>query len=61
MERDPKYVAAYHQLGRAYGKANMTTEAKLTYRQGIELAAEANDMHEKREMEDELEELEDEW
>jgi len=61
IQRDPKYVAAYHQLGRLYNKANKTAEAKLTYRQGIELAAETNDVHEKMEMEEELEEIEDEW
>ncbi len=61
MERDPKYVAAYHQLGRIYCRVNKTAEAKLIYRQGIELAAEINERHEKTEMEEELEEIEDEW
>ena len=61
IQRDPKYVAAYHQLGRIYCKANNTAEAKKIYRQGIELAAETNDLHEKMEMEEELEEIEDEW
>ncbi len=61
IRRDPKYIAAYHQLGRIYCRMNKTADAKLVYRQGIELAAEANDVHEKTEMEEELEEIEDEW
>ena len=61
LRRDARYVAAYHQLGRLYSKANNTAGAKQIYRQGIELAAEVNDLHEKTEMEEELEEIEDEW
>ena len=61
IQRDPKYLAAYHQLGRLYCKVNNTIEAKKIYRQGIELAAETSDIHEKTEMEEELEEIEDEW
>jgi Tfp pilus assembly protein PilF len=61
IQRDPKYVAAYHQLGQIYCKVNKTAEAKKIFRQGIELAVETNDLHEKREMEEELEEIEDEW
>ena len=61
IQRDPKYLAAYHQLGRLYCKVNNTIEAKKIYRQGIELATETNDIHAKTEMEEELEEIEDEW
>ncbi len=61
IQRDPKYIAAYHQLGQCYCKVNNTAEAKKTYRQGIELATEANDIHAKTEMEEELEDIEDEW
>ncbi len=61
IRRDPKYLAAYHQLGRLYCKVNNTLEAKKIYRQGIELAAATNDLHAKTEMEEELEEIEDEW
>ena len=61
LKRDARYVAAYHQLGRLYSKTNNTAGAKKIYRQGIELATETNDLHEKTEMEEELEEIEDEW
>ena len=61
LKRDPKYVAAYHQLGQLYSKINKTREAKRYYRKGIEAAEEANDAHAKREMEEALEEIEDEW
>ncbi len=61
IHRDPKYLAAYHQLGQLYCKVNSTAKAKIIYRQGIELALEANDIHAKTEMEEELEEIEDEW
>jgi Tfp pilus assembly protein PilF len=61
IQRDPKYIAAYHQLGQFYCKANNTAEAKKIYRQGIERATEANDNHAKAEMEEELEDIEDEW
>jgi len=61
IQRDPKYIAAYHQLGRFYCKVNNTAEAKKIYRRGIGLATEANDIHAKKEMEEELEDIEDEW
>ena len=61
VQRDPKYVAAYQQLGQLYAKMNKTREAKRYYRRGIEAAEETNDMHAKREMEEALEEIEDEW
>ena len=44
IQRDPKYLAAYHQLGRLYCKVNNTAEAKKIYRQGIELAV-RNERH----------------
>jgi len=61
LQRDPKYIAAYQQLGQIYGKLNKTRDAKRFYRKGIEVAVEANDIHAKQEMEEELEEIEDEW
>ncbi|HTR80719.1 MAG TPA: tetratricopeptide repeat protein [Bacteroidota bacterium] len=61
IRRDPNYIAAYRQLGQLYAKMNKTREAKKYYRKGIELAEETNDSHAKREMEEELEEIEDEW
>ena len=44
-----------------YCKVNSTAKAKTIYRQGIELAVETNDIHAKTEMEEELEDIEDEW
>lgn len=61
IESDPKYLAAYHQLGQIYGTLNRTKEAKKTYRAGIDLAQELGEMKEGKEMSEELEELEDEW
>ena len=61
IQKDPKYVAAYQQLGQIFYKLNKTREAKRYYRKGIEVAEEANDIHAKQEMEEELEEIEDEW
>ncbi len=61
IKRDPKYIPAYHQLGKVYSKQNQTQDAKAIYRRGIEAAAAADDLHEKQEMNEELEELEDEW
>lgn len=61
MSRDPKYLAAYHQLGQIYGKLNRTQEAKKVYRKGIDLAQELGEEKEGKEMREELEELEDEW
>ncbi|MDE3056881.1 MAG: tetratricopeptide repeat protein [Bacteroidota bacterium] len=65
--RDPKYVPAFHQLGRIYTRHNRTQEAKAIYRRGIEAAVFSGELSqgdfqlEKKEMEEELEELEDEW
>jgi Tfp pilus assembly protein PilF len=61
IKRDPGYVAAYRQLGQVYLKLNRTKEAKKFYRKGIDLAEKANDIHAKKEMQEELEDIEDEW
>ena len=61
IQRDPKYLAAYHQLGRLYCKVNNTAKAKKIFGRGIELAIETSDIHAKTEMEEELDEIEDEW
>jgi Tfp pilus assembly protein PilF len=61
ISTDPKYLAAYHQLGQIYGKLNRTQEAKKVYRKGIDLAQELGEEKEGKEMREELEELEDEW
>jgi predicted Zn-dependent protease len=61
IERDPKYLAAYQQLGQQLGKLNKTQEAKKVYRAGIDLAAEVHDEKTEKELREELEDLEDEW
>lgn len=61
ISTDPKYLAAYHQLGQIYGRLNRTAEAKKVYRKGIDLAQELGEEKEGKEMREELEELEDEW
>ena len=61
MRRDASYIPAYHLLGQIYAKLNRTQEAKNIYRMGIEAADAAGDLHARREMTEELEELEDEW
>ncbi len=61
LRRDPKYIAGFQQLGQIYHALNKTREAKRYLRKGIEIATAANDIHAKQEMEEELEEIEDEW
>jgi len=61
VRRDPAYFAAYRQLGQIHLKLNQTKSAKEYYRVGIELAEKAGDLHSKKEMEEELEDIEDEW
>ena len=61
IQKDPKYLAAFHQLGQILGKLNRTQEAKKIYREGIDLAQELGEVKEAKEMSEELEELEDEW
>lgn len=61
IERNAKYIPAYHQLGKIYSRQNQSQEAKTIYRRGIETATSPDDFHERKEMEEELEELEDEW
>ena len=61
IERDQNYLPAYHQLAQIYARLNRTSEAKTTYRKGIEIAEMIGDSHAKKEMTEELEEIEDEW
>ena len=61
LNRDAKYLPAYHQLGQVLGKMNKTQEAKKIYRIGVDLAVSQNDEKTAKEMREELEELEDEW
>ncbi len=61
IQRDEKYIPAYHQLGILCGKLNQTPEAKKAYRSGIDQAVAQGETKEEKEMREELEELEDEW
>ena len=61
VSRDPNYIAGFHQLGKMLTKMNRTQEAKNIYRLGIDLATKQNNLLEKNELIEELEEIEDEW
>ena len=61
LVHDASYVAAYRLLGKIHAGLNKTKEAKEYYRKGIELAEKLNDTHVREEMEEELEDIEDEW
>jgi tetratricopeptide (TPR) repeat protein len=61
IDRDATYLPAYHQLGQICVRLNRTEEAKQIFKKGIELAQVTGDTHAKKEMTEELEELEDEW
>ncbi|HTX17721.1 MAG TPA: hypothetical protein VMG34_03590 [Bacteroidota bacterium] len=61
LEHDQSYIAAYRLLGKIHAGLNRTKEAKEFYRKGIELAEKMNDAHAREEMEEELEDIEDEW
>lgn len=61
IQRDPKYLPAYHQLALILCKLNRTQEGKKIYRKGIDLAQELGEEKEAKEMREELEEIEDEW
>jgi Tfp pilus assembly protein PilF len=45
ISRDPNYVAAYFQQGRAYEQLGDEDKARASYRNGIEAAKRAGDAH----------------
>lgn len=45
IERDPAYVPAYYQAGRAFEQAGDLDSARDCYRRGIEAARRAGDLH----------------
>jgi len=55
---DPNYIPAYLQYGQMKVGQNNPAEAKVLYRQGIEIAKKAGDKHAASEMEEFLNELE---
>lgn len=58
IHRDPAYIPAYQQLGYAYEKLGRRADAAETFRRGIEVAAQQNDLHARSEMQEALDELE---
>lgn len=58
LQRDPKYVPAYQQLGYAYQKLERRDDAIEIFKRGIQAAAEQGDLHARSEMQDALDELE---
>jgi Tfp pilus assembly protein PilF len=58
ISRDPRYVAAYHQLGRLLAQTGRIDDARETYRRGIELASTSGDQRSRSEMQEALEMLE---
>lgn len=55
---DPNYIAAYHQLGLLYSRANMKDAAAKILEQGIRVAEQIGDSHARAEMEDAIDALE---
>jgi Flp pilus assembly protein TadD len=55
IARDPEYVAAYHQLGRALARIGSADEARVAYRKGVDVAIAANDQRARSEMQEALE------
>ena len=45
QEFDEKYVGLYYHLGKLYEKMQRTSDAILTYNQGIKIAQAAGDRH----------------
>ena len=57
LERDPKYVAAYQQLGIILAGLGHREEATEVLRKGISVAKEQGDLHARSEMQQSLDEL----
>ncbi len=58
LQRDPKYIPAYQQLGYAYQKLERRDDAIEIFKRGIQVATEQGDLHARSEMQDALDELE---
>jgi tetratricopeptide (TPR) repeat protein len=57
VERDAGYVVAYYHLGRLLARAGQTTEARATYRTGLDYAAKAGDRRTRDEIQEALDSL----
>lgn len=58
INRDPNYVGVYYHLGEQYFLQNKNKEALATYKQGIKVAENQNDLHAKSELQAALQSLE---
>jgi tetratricopeptide (TPR) repeat protein len=58
IARDPAYVAAYYQLGRMLARLGQIEDARIAYRQGLDIAAAAGDQKTRNEIQDALDMLE---
>lgn len=54
LQRDPKYIPAYQQLGYAYQKLDRRDDARAILERGIRAATEQGDLHARSEMQDAL-------
>ncbi len=57
LQRDPKYIPAYQQLGYAYQKLDRRDDARAILERGIRAATEQGDLHARSEMQDALDQL----
>jgi len=55
---DPGYLGVYYHLGKLYNEIGENKKAYETYKKGIQVAVEQNDLHTKSELETALLELE---
>ena len=58
LKTDPAYIAGYMQYAQLKANKNELAQAKQLYKEGIQKAKEAGDLHSAREMEEFLDELE---
>lgn len=51
LDNEPNYVGVYYHLAKLYTEFNENKKALETYKEGIKIAAEANNQHSKSELE----------
>lgn len=57
-QRNPEYLPTYYQLGAVYEELDRTEDAVQTYRNGIQVGRQQNDLHTVSELQAALDELE---
>jgi Tfp pilus assembly protein PilF len=55
--RDPDYVPAYYQLGRALARLGQVDDARATYRRGLDAATQAGDQKTRAELQEAIDML----